>query len=229
MQGQTRRASLCCRPSSPRLSCREGWDFFPQLSTAQSCCLHFLHDHMLHFSSHKCLAVEIGMFCPRPFVDEGCQVPAAPAAEPSTVPGQIFSREKQLSHSSLRCVPTSPAARGAREFTEDRRSHSELAGLGWFACLQTSLSQRKASPWLRICRQRALREGLVRLREGRVLTCLSTRQSCFGMLLQHGGETPAGTGGSIRKWSFEAHCGVLSQLWGRSRTKVAADGEETEG
>lgn len=78
------------------------------------------------------------MFCPRPFVDEGCQVPGAPAAEPSAVPGQIFSREKQLSHSSLRPVPTSPAARDAREFTEDRRSHSELAGL---VCLAANLSK----------------------------------------------------------------------------------------
>lgn len=134
MQGQTGRASPCCSPSSPRLSFRQGWDFSPQLSTAQSCCLDFLQDHVLHFSSHKCLAGEIGMFCPRPFVDEGCQVPAAPAAEPSTVPGQIFSREKQLSHSSLRSVPTSPAARDAREFTEDRRSHRELAGFGLLVC-----------------------------------------------------------------------------------------------
>lgn len=79
------------------------------------------------------------MFCPRPFVDEGCQVPAAPAAEPSTVPGQIFSREKQLSHSSLRSVPTSPAARDAREFTGDRRSHTgSWQGL---LCLSANLSK----------------------------------------------------------------------------------------
>jgi len=82
----------------------------------------------------KCSAVEMGMFCPRPFVDEGCQVPAAPATEPSAVPGQIFSGEKQLSHSTLGSVPTSPAARDAQEFTEDRRSHGEPAGFGLLIC-----------------------------------------------------------------------------------------------
>lgn len=158
------------------------------------------------------------MFCPRPFVDEGCQVPAAPAAEPSTVPGQIFSREKQLSHSSLRSVPTSPAARDAREFTEDRRSHSELAGLVRFACLQTSLRQRKASPWLRICRQRALREGLMRLREGRVLTCLSTRQNCFGMLLQHGGKRQQAVGVPLEN-------GVLKLIVGSCPSSGAGAGQ----
>lgn len=74
------------------------------------------------------------MFCPRPFVDEGCQVLAAPATELSLVPGWIFSGEKQLSHSSLRSVPTSPAARDAREFMEDRHSHGEPAGFGLLIC-----------------------------------------------------------------------------------------------
>lgn len=48
------------------------------------------------------------------------------------------------------------------------------------------------------------------------------------MLLQHGGEMPAATGNSIREWSFGAQCGILSQLWDRSRTKVGAGREEAE-
>lgn len=36
-----------------------------------------------------------------------------------------------------------------------------------------------------------LRGTAARLRESRLLTCLSTTQGCFGMLLQHGGQTAA--------------------------------------
>lgn len=56
-------------------------------------------------------------------------MPAAPATEQRVVPGWIFSGEKHLSHGRLRSVPTSPAARDAQEFTEDRCAHGESAGL----------------------------------------------------------------------------------------------------
>lgn len=74
------------------------------------------------------------MFCPGPFADEGCQVPAAPAAELSMMPGWIFSGEKQLSHSSLRSVPTSLTARDAQELREDRHFHGELVALDLLLC-----------------------------------------------------------------------------------------------
>lgn len=159
------------------------------------------------------------MFCPRPFVDEGCQVPAAPAAEPSAVPGWIFSGEKELSHSSLRSVPTSPAARDAREFTGNRRSHGETAGFGSLVCKPLQAGG-KHLPWRGICRQRTYGEGLARLREGRLLTCLSTGQGCFRMLLQHGGQTPAAAGNPVGE--------ARVAFWGPTRGLIPGLGQEQD-
>lgn len=88
---------------------------------------------------------------------------------------------------------------GCERHTGVHRGQALTRGAGGlcFACLQTSQSQWKACAWLGICRQRTCGEWLARLREGRLLTCLSTRQGCFGMLLQHGGQTAAATGNPV--------------------------------
>lgn len=153
-------------------------------------------------------------------------MPAAPAAEPSTVPGQIFSREKQLSHRSLRSVPTSPAARDAREFTEDRRSHRELAGL---VCLSANHSKPAESISLARDLSAACPQGRAGETAGGQGPDLPFNQAelLWDAPVAWRG-TAEGTGSSIRKWSFEAHCEVLSQIRGGSSTKAAAGREETE-
>lgn len=169
------------------------------------------------------------MFCPRPFVDEGCQVPAAPATELSLMPAWIFSGEKQLSHSSLQSVPTSPAARDAREFTEDRRLHGEPAGFGLLVCKPLragrnhlpglgSVGSAPAGKGWRDCRMAGYRPAFQLGRAASGCSCSTggKHQELMGIPWER------------QEWHFRARRGVLFRLWGRSRSKVAAGREGAE-